>query len=63
MGIKEIHDGIYLIGSSDITDSRDCCVYLLNLGELVLIDAGAGASVSIIANIEKLGLDPPRSPQ
>lgn len=56
MGIREIHDGIYLIGSSDITDAKDCCVYLLNLGELVLIDAGAGASVnSIIANIDKLG--------
>ncbi len=57
MGIKEIHDGIYLIGSSDLTDSRDCCVYLLNLGELVLIDTGAGLSVNaIIGNIEKLGL-------
>lgn len=56
MGIKEIHDGIYLIGSSDLTDSRDCCVYLLNLGDLVLIDTGAGLSVSsIIANIDKLG--------
>ncbi len=57
MGIKEIHNGIYLIGSSDITDAKDCCVYLLNLGELVLIDAGAGSSVnSIVANIDELGL-------
>jgi glyoxylase-like metal-dependent hydrolase (beta-lactamase superfamily II) len=56
MAIKEIHDGIYLIGSSDLTDSRDCCVYLLNLGDLVLIDTGAGLSVSsIIANIDNLG--------
>ena len=57
MGIKEIHDGIYLIGSSGITDAKDCCVYLLNLGELVLIDAGAGAGSSvnsIITNIDKL---------
>lgn len=58
MGVKEIHDGIYLVGSSDITDARDCCIYLLNLGdELVLIDAGAGSSVnSIVANIDRLGL-------
>jgi glyoxylase-like metal-dependent hydrolase (beta-lactamase superfamily II) len=57
MGIKEIHDGIYLIGGSDITDAKDCCIYLLNLGEeLVLIDAGAGSSVNaIVANINKLG--------
>lgn len=56
MGVKEIHDGIYLIGSSDITDGKDCCVYLLNLGELVLIDTGAGSSVnSLIKNIDGLG--------
>lgn len=54
--IKEIHDGIFLIGSSDTTDPKDCCVYLLNLGELVLIDTGAGSSVNaIIANIDRLG--------
>ncbi len=58
MGPKEIHNGIYIVGSSDITDPKDCCVYLLDLGELVLIDAGAGTSVSSIAgNIEKLGFD------
>ncbi|MDD4195044.1 MAG: MBL fold metallo-hydrolase [Syntrophorhabdaceae bacterium] len=56
MGIKEIHDGIYLIGNSDITDTKDCCVYLLNLGEFVLIDTGAGSSVgSLVANIDRLG--------
>ncbi|HOW55522.1 MAG TPA: MBL fold metallo-hydrolase [Syntrophorhabdaceae bacterium] len=58
MGPKEIHKGIYLVGSSDITDPKDCCVYLLDLGELVLIDAGAGTSTSLIVhNIEKLGFD------
>ena len=57
MGAKQIHDGMYLVGGSDITVARDCCIYLLNLGdELVLIDAGAGASAnSIIANIDSLG--------
>lgn len=55
---KKIINGIYLIGSSDLTDPKDCCVYLLDLGELVLIDAGAGTKVSsIIRNIESLGYD------
>jgi len=59
VGAREIIKGIYLVGSSDITDPKDCSVYLLDLGELVLIDAGAGMSVdTIIENIEELGLDP-----
>jgi glyoxylase-like metal-dependent hydrolase (beta-lactamase superfamily II) len=58
---KEICSGIYLVGSSDITDQKDCCVYLLDLGELVLIDAGAGMSAAaIIRNIESLGFDAAR---
>jgi glyoxylase-like metal-dependent hydrolase (beta-lactamase superfamily II) len=59
MGPKEILKGIYLVGSSDITDPKDCSIYLLDLGELVLIDTGAGTSVdTIIDNIKELGLDP-----
>ncbi len=59
MGSEEIISGIYLIGSSSITDSKDCSIYLLDLGELVLIDTGAGSSVEIIIqNIKELGLDP-----
>jgi glyoxylase-like metal-dependent hydrolase (beta-lactamase superfamily II) len=58
MKAKEVTEGIYLIGGADITDPRDCAVYLLDLGELVLIDAGAGPSYTeIVRNIEKLGLD------
>ncbi len=54
----QITDGIYMVGSSEMTDSRDCSVYLLDVGELVLIDAGAGPSASrIAANIERLGKD------
>jgi glyoxylase-like metal-dependent hydrolase (beta-lactamase superfamily II) len=42
----------------DITDGRDGCVYLLNLGELILIDTGAGWSVDkIMNNAQQLGLD------
>jgi len=52
----EITKDIYIVGGPEITDGRDGCVYLLNFGELVLIDTGAGWSVDkIINNIEKLG--------
>jgi glyoxylase-like metal-dependent hydrolase (beta-lactamase superfamily II) len=54
---KEVHGGVYLIGSPDTTSPEDCCVYLLDLGDLVMIDAGAGGSVSaILENIDSLGL-------
>jgi glyoxylase-like metal-dependent hydrolase (beta-lactamase superfamily II) len=57
----EIIDDIFIVGGPDITDSRDSCVYLINLGELVLIDSGAGWSVdNIINNINSLKLDPRR---
>ena len=53
----EIIKDIYIIGGPDITDGRDGCIYLINLGELILIDTGAGWSVDkIINNIKKLGL-------
>jgi glyoxylase-like metal-dependent hydrolase (beta-lactamase superfamily II) len=59
MGPKEILRDIYLVGSSDMTDPKDCSIYLLDLGELVLIDAGAGTNVNaIIHNVKELGLDP-----
>jgi glyoxylase-like metal-dependent hydrolase (beta-lactamase superfamily II) len=54
----EIIKDIYIVGGPEITDPRDGCVYLLNLGELVLIDSGAGWSVDkIVHNIEKLGFN------
>jgi glyoxylase-like metal-dependent hydrolase (beta-lactamase superfamily II) len=55
----EIVEDIFMVGGPEITDSRDCCIYLINLGELVLIDSGAGwSSDQIIDNIRKLGFDP-----
>ena len=54
----EIVKDIYIVGGPDITDGRDGCIYLINLGELILIDTGAGWSVeNIIRNIEKFGFD------
>jgi hypothetical protein len=59
MKAKEVTENIYQVGGADITDPRDCAVYLLDRGELVLIDAGAGPSYAeIVRNIEGLGLNP-----
>jgi len=50
---------IFRVAGSDVTDPRDCSVYLLDAGELVMIDAGFGESIDLIGcNIEELGLDP-----
>jgi glyoxylase-like metal-dependent hydrolase (beta-lactamase superfamily II) len=58
---EKIENGVYLVGGSDISDSRDCMVYLLDLGELVLIDTGTGPGMGmIISNIRYFGLDPAR---
>lgn len=55
----EIVKDIFIVGGPDITDGRDGCIYLLNLGELILVDTGAGRSVDkLIDNIKKLGFDP-----
>ena len=55
---SEIIKDVFIVGGPDITDGRDGCVYLMDFGELILIDTGAGWSVEhIIKNIEKLGLD------
>jgi glyoxylase-like metal-dependent hydrolase (beta-lactamase superfamily II) len=59
VGPIKVTEGIYLVGDSGMTDSRDCSVYLLDLGELILVDAGAGKSTAkIVENIERAGLDP-----
>lgn len=60
MGLPyKIFEDIYMVGSSDISHSMDCCVYLIDAGELVLIDSGAGRSLNRIAdNIQTLGFEP-----
>ena len=56
---EKIEEGVFLVGGADISDSRDCMVYLLDLGELVLIDTGTGPGINmIISNIQYFGLDP-----
>jgi glyoxylase-like metal-dependent hydrolase (beta-lactamase superfamily II) len=54
----EITKDIFIVGGPEITDGRDGCIYLINLGELILIDTGAGWSVDkIVNNIKNLGFD------
>jgi len=59
---KEIGKRIYLVGGAGVSHPADCCVYLVDAGEeLVLIDAGAGPGAgAILANVEALGLDSSR---
>jgi len=59
---KNIYGNVYQVGGPGISDDRDCCIYLIDFNpELVLVDAGAGTSVGIIAhNIMELGFDPMR---
>ncbi|UCD59268.1 MAG: MBL fold metallo-hydrolase [Candidatus Hydrogenedentota bacterium] len=55
----EVCKDIYLIGDSELSHPYDCCVYLLDAVDLVLIDSGAGKSYDrLISNITKLGFDP-----
>lgn len=54
----KIHNGIYLIGSAEISHPYDCCVYVIDAGDLVMIDTGAGKSAAaIVKNMELAGLD------
>jgi metallo-beta-lactamase class B len=55
----KVHKDVYILGSSDISHPYDCSIYLLDAGDLVLIDSGAGTSFDkLVSNIKTLGLDP-----
>ncbi len=56
---EQVAEGVYIVGGPQITDGRDCCVYLVDGGtELALVDTGLGYSTrAILGNIEKLSLD------
>ena len=52
---------VYAIGGPDISSPSDCCIYMIDAGELILIDSGAGDSFNrLIDNINTLGFDPQR---
>ncbi len=55
---SEIVKDVFIVGGPDITDGRDGCIYLINLGELILIDSGAGWSVDrMVDNVNRFGFD------
>jgi glyoxylase-like metal-dependent hydrolase (beta-lactamase superfamily II) len=61
MRSKKVTEKIYQVGGATLSDSRDCTVYLLDLGELVLIDSGLGTGFErMTRNIESIGFDPAR---
>jgi glyoxylase-like metal-dependent hydrolase (beta-lactamase superfamily II) len=52
---------IYIVGGAELSHHYDCSVYLLDDGDLVLIDSGASKNFNrIVYNIEGLGLKPER---
>lgn len=58
-GFKQICSKVYLVGGDRFSDPRDCLVYLVDVGETVLIDCGAGPGwPEIRANIRAAGFDP-----
>lgn len=41
---ERVTDRVYIVGGPDHSDARDCLVYLVDAGDLVLIDCGCGES-------------------
>lgn len=55
----KITEYVYQVGGPGMTSPEDCCVYLVDAGKPVLIDAGAGNSVEeILRNVEEVGYRP-----
>ena len=55
----KVWEDVYIIGSAELSHPYDCCVYLLDADDLVLIDSGAGMSFDkLVSNIESLGFNP-----
>ena len=56
-----IRDSVFMVGGPDLSDPRDCCIYLIDAkGKLALIDAGVGrgSAEMVLENMRALGFDP-----
>jgi glyoxylase-like metal-dependent hydrolase (beta-lactamase superfamily II) len=54
-----IAERVFMVGGSGLSDGADCLVYALDLGDLALIDCGAGSSwPQIRTNIRSAGQNP-----
>ncbi len=61
MGPFEITEGVWQVGGPEMTSPEDCCVYLVDLGAPVLIDAGSGVDPEeLLHNLEQVGFYPER---
>lgn len=57
--MERVCDGVFHVGGGGLTQSGDCMVYALELGELVLIDCGVGPGWDGIAEqVREAELDP-----
>jgi len=58
---ESICPGVWRVGGEALTGGDDCLVYLLDLGEPVLIDCGSGRHTQrLLDNITSAGVDPQR---
>jgi glyoxylase-like metal-dependent hydrolase (beta-lactamase superfamily II) len=56
---ERVTRNVFLVGGAELSDSRDCLVYLVDVGDLVLIDSGCGPGWREIRdNIVAAGKDP-----
>lgn len=56
---RRIYENVYQVGGAAISDVRDGAIYVIDFGELVMIDSGAGVGFrEVVRNIQVVGLDP-----
>ncbi len=59
MNARDTQSIIYRVGGPDLTDPRDCAIYLFDPGEPILIDCGSGYGFDrTVEIIRKTGYDP-----
>jgi glyoxylase-like metal-dependent hydrolase (beta-lactamase superfamily II) len=55
----KVAEGVYQVGGPDMTSPEDCCIYLVDLGRPILIDAGCGKDPrKLVRNLESLQYSP-----
>jgi metallo-beta-lactamase class B len=54
-----ICESVYMVGGGELSDPKDCLVYLVDCGDLILVDCGSGDSWGRIKdNLHEAGFDP-----
>lgn len=54
-----IAEGVYRVGGAGLSDDRDCLIYLVDVGEPVLVDCGIGPGWPRVADhIRDVGFEP-----